>query len=81
MGFSLRKSIRLLPGVRINLSKSGPRLSFGIRGARASVGLDGKTNLYGSAGPIRYRKTIDPNLGTNHSNNSSLFSFFRSLFR
>jgi hypothetical protein len=58
MGWSLRKSLKLLPGIKVNLSRSGPRLSIGIPGARASVGLDGKASIYGGKGPLRYRKTI-----------------------
>ena len=50
MGFRFRRSIRLLPGVRVNLSKSGSSLSVGRRGAtvnfskrgtRATVGIPG----------------------------------------
>ena len=58
MGWSLRKSFRLLPGVRLNLSKRGPRLSIGVPGARASIDMEGKTKLYGGNGPIRYQKTV-----------------------
>jgi hypothetical protein len=65
MGWFLRKSFRILPGVRINLSKSGPRLSVGIPGARASVDLEGKTRIYGGAGPMRYQKTVT--LGSSNS--------------
>lgn len=50
MGFRFRKSIKLLPGVRLNLSKSGVSTSIGRRGAtlnfsergtRGTVGLPG----------------------------------------
>ena len=50
MGFRFRKSIRLFPGVRVNLSKSTPSVSLGgpghtinlsERGTRATVGLSG----------------------------------------
>lgn len=58
MGWSFRKSFRVLPGIRINLSKSGPRLSIGIPGARASVDMRGKTRIYGEAGPLRYQKSV-----------------------
>ena len=58
MGWSFRKSFRLLPGVRINLSKRGPRLSVGVPGARASIDMEGKTRLYGGVGPIRYQKSV-----------------------
>ena len=59
MGWFLRKSLRLLPGVHINISKSGPRLSVGLSGARASIGVDGKTRLYGGIGPLRYQKIVN----------------------
>jgi hypothetical protein len=58
MGWSIRKTLRILPGVRVNLSKNGPRLSIGIPGARASIGIDGKANIYGGKGPFRYRRTV-----------------------
>ena len=50
MGFRFRKSIKLFPGVRLNLSKSGVSTSIGrpgatinisARGTRATVGLPG----------------------------------------
>jgi len=63
MGWFLRKSFRLLPGVRINLSKSGPRLSVGVPGARASIDMEGKTRLYGGMGPVRYQKTVTVGAG------------------
>lgn len=34
MGFSFRKSKKIAPGLRLNLSKSGLGLSAGVRGAR-----------------------------------------------
>lgn len=43
MGLCFRKSITLFKGVRLNLSKSGPSLSFGGRGMRQSINLNGKT--------------------------------------
>jgi hypothetical protein len=55
MGWSFRKSLSLLPGIRINLSKSGPRLSVGVPGARASINMQGEVRVYGE-GPIRYQK-------------------------
>lgn len=58
MGWSLRKSWRLLPGIRISLSKSGPRLSAGIPGARASIDMNGKTRIYGGKGAIRFQRTV-----------------------
>jgi len=55
MGFRFRKSIKLFPGVRINLSKSGVSTSIGKpgatiniseRGTRGTVGLPGTGMSY-----------------------------------
>jgi hypothetical protein len=43
-----RKSV--LPGVRVNLSKSGPSFSFGVRGAHVTVGRRGVTRTVGIPG-------------------------------
>lgn len=37
MGFRTRKSIKLFPGVRINLSKSGISTSIGVKGATLNL--------------------------------------------
>ncbi|MBQ2658069.1 MAG: DUF4236 domain-containing protein [Erysipelotrichaceae bacterium] len=55
MGFRYRKSIKLLPGVKLNLSKSGVStsvgkrggtLNFSRRGTRATVGIPGSGLSY-----------------------------------
>ncbi len=38
MGFRYRKSIKIVPGVRLNLSKSGVSTSIGRRGATVNIG-------------------------------------------
>jgi hypothetical protein len=43
-----RKNV--LPGVRFNLSKSGPSFSFGVRGAHVTVGRRGVTRTVGIPG-------------------------------
>lgn len=81
MGWSLRKSFRLLPGVRINLSKRGPRLSIGVPGARASIDTEGKTKLYGGKGPVRYQKTVT--IGPNNkprAKGGGLLGFIKGMF-
>ena len=56
MGLRFRKNLRLLPGVRINLSKSGASLSLGGKGATVNIGRKG------------VRKTIGlPGSGLSHS--------------
>lgn len=42
MPFRFRRTVRLLPGVRLNVSKSGLSTSFGGRGGRVTLG-HGKT--------------------------------------
>lgn len=62
MGFRFQRRIRLLPGVSINLSKSGVSTSIGTRGAhitvvngkvRETVGLPGTGLSYTASRPTR----------------------------
>ena len=81
MGWFFRKSFRLLPGVRINLSKSGPRLSVGVPGARASINMGGKTRLYGGVGPLRYQKTTTLGAtGKPRGKGGGLLKFIKGMF-
>ena len=41
MGLRFRRSIRLFPGVRLNLSRSGISTSAGVRGAHVTIGKAG----------------------------------------
>ena len=41
MGFRYHRSRQIIPGVRLNMSKAGGSLSFGVRGARVNVGSKG----------------------------------------
>jgi hypothetical protein len=47
MGFRFRRTIRLLPGVRLNIGKSGASVSVGGRGASVNIS---KRGVYGTAG-------------------------------
>jgi hypothetical protein len=38
MGFRFRRTVRVLPGVRLNFSKSGVSTSLGVRGAHVTIG-------------------------------------------
>lgn len=38
MGFRFRRSMKVFPGVRINLSRSGLSTSIGVRGAHITLG-------------------------------------------
>jgi len=41
MGFRFRKSVKILPGVRLNFSKSGVSTTIGVRGASVNFGKRG----------------------------------------
>jgi Protein of unknown function (DUF4236) len=45
MGFRFRKIISVLPGVKVNLSKSGASTSIGGHGATVNVGTSGKRTV------------------------------------
>lgn len=62
MGFRFRKSVKLMPGVRLNLSKRGTSVSLGgkgfthnigKKGSRTTVGLPGTGLSYSSYKPYK----------------------------
>ena len=50
MGFRFRRSFKILPGVRLNLSKSGVSTSVGVRGAHVTFGPKGTRTTVGIPG-------------------------------
>jgi hypothetical protein len=51
MGFlRFRRSIKIIPGVRLNLSKSGGSVSLGVRGAHYTIGAKGARTTVGIPG-------------------------------
>ena len=59
MGFRFQKRISILPGVRINLSKSGASASIGPKGADVNIGSHGVTTNAGIPGTgISYRSRL-----------------------
>jgi len=48
--FRFYRRVRILPGLTVNVSKSGPSLSVGIRGAHVTVGRRGVTRTVGLPG-------------------------------
>jgi Protein of unknown function (DUF4236)/Bacterial SH3 domain len=61
MVFRFRRSVRIAPGIRINLSKSGLSYSFGGRGATVNVGLKGTKATYGIPGTgLTYSEQLAP---------------------
>ena len=64
MGFRFRRRMRVLPGLWINISKTGPvTLSAGVRGITANFGRKG-TRLTGSihGTGLSYRAKLRPYL-------------------
>lgn len=58
-GLRFQKRITLLPGVRINLSKSGVSTSLGPHGADVNIGRDGVTTNAGIPGTgLSYRRKV-----------------------
>ncbi|GGD56214.1 DUF4236 domain-containing protein [Croceicoccus mobilis] len=64
MGFRFQKRISILPGVRLNLSKSGASWSVGPRGASVNIG---KRGIFGNVGipgtGLSYRERLDKPAG------------------
>src|SRR5262245_49308252 len=59
MSFRFLRTLGILPGVRLNLSRSGPSVSLGMRGLHYTVGLKGTRTTVGVPGTgaswTRYR--------------------------
>jgi len=50
MGFRFRRSIRILPGLRLNFGKRGVSTSIGVRGAHVTFGKTGTRTTVGLPG-------------------------------
>ena len=59
MGFRFRKSVKIAPGVRLNIGKKSVGISAGVKGARVSVNSSGrKTTTVGIPGTgLSYQRT------------------------
>lgn len=61
MAWRFRRSKKILPGVRANISKSGPSVTFGPRGMKATIGHG------------KIRRTVGiPGTGLYHTKTTSL---------
>lgn len=64
MAFRFRRSIKIAPGVRVNLSKSGGSLSVGERGATLNAGKRGVYTTIGYPGiGLSYRQRVGGRAG------------------
>lgn len=50
MGLRFYRRVHLFPGVSVNVSRSGPSLTVGVRGAHVTVGRKGVTRTVGLPG-------------------------------
>lgn len=74
MGLYWRRSTKILPGVRINWSKSGPSVSVGPRGAKLNFGKRGTYVSGGIPGTgLYYRQKIGG--GKHQSSSNSGYSY------
>lgn len=61
MGFRFRKIIKIAPGVKLNISKSGVSTSLGGRGATLNLGAKGVRGTLGLPGTgLSYSKQLSP---------------------
>jgi len=60
MGFRFYKRIRIAKGVSMNLSKSGPSFSFGVRGARLTVGKRPRATVSAPGTGVSYTTSLRP---------------------
>jgi Protein of unknown function (DUF4236) len=50
MSFRFRRTMGIAPGIRLNLSRSGPSISFGPRGLHYTIGMKGNRTTVGIPG-------------------------------
>lgn len=50
MGFRFRKSVKIAPGIKLNLGKNGVSASIGPKGAKVTIGSNGTRKTLGLPG-------------------------------
>jgi len=73
MGWSFRKSFKVAPGIRLNLSKGGVGISGGVKGFRVGVGPRG-TNVSAGRDGLYYRKQLGGGFSSPRAKSSMLTS-------
>ena len=72
MPFRFYRRVHVLPGVSINVSKSGPSLSVGVRGAHVTFGRTGVTRTVGIPGTgIYYTNRAGRHTGAHYEGTKS----------
>lgn len=82
MGFSFRKSLKIAPGVRLNITKKGissvslggkgARVNLGKKGTRTTVGLPGTGLSYSSFSPKKTKREATRRDSVNSSINMNM---------
>ena len=73
MGWRFYRRVSIIPGLRVNLSRSGPSLSIGGRGHWLTFGPRGRRVTVGWPGSgISYTQTVPP-AGAPHASRTGLF--------
>lgn len=72
MAFRFRKSIRIIPGVRLNFGKTGSSLSLGGKGMTVNVNKKGTRTTLGVPGTGMSYSTYKPHGNANPTKNKSL---------
>ncbi|MCX8073292.1 MAG: DUF4236 domain-containing protein [Candidatus Binatia bacterium] len=72
MGFRFWRRVQILPGVSVNLSKSGASLSFGPRGAKFTIGPGGQRATVGIPGTGIFYTTTFPTKKTSRGGNAQV---------
>ncbi|HUA35615.1 MAG TPA: DUF4236 domain-containing protein [Candidatus Binataceae bacterium] len=71
MPFRFYRRVHVLPGVSINVSKSGPSLSVGMRGAHLTLGRNGVSRTVGIPGTgIYYTSRAGTHTGAHYHGGS-----------
>ena len=74
MGLYWRRSTKILPGVRINWSKSGPSISMGPKGAKVNIGKRGTYVSGGIPGTgLYYRQKVGGSSKSSCSSNGGSY--------
>ena len=79
MGFRFSRRLSILPGLRLNLSKSGASLSIGHRGAWYTVGPRGRRVTLGLPGSGLYWTEKVPPAAPPHAGHQGAFALFLIL--
>jgi len=72
MGFRFRKSLKVAPGVRLNLSKSGVSATLGVPGSNVNIGRNSRVTVGVPGSGLSYQSSLRAASGTSSSRPSGL---------